>query len=381
MVIAIGVFEASTNIFLPSLPSIQAFFGAQPSHVQLTVSLYLLGFALLGLIGGPLSDSIGRRPVLLFGLTLFLIGSALCYFHADRSLPILIAARFLQGLGAGLSTILIMVVIKDLYNEVQCARILSIMGMMIAIAPMIAPMVGGAIADFYAWQTNFLIMLVAATIVFFMYLRDGKESSHKRTPFHISKILHRYRDLLKNKKSLQYCCVSMFVYGALFAWLVHAPFYFELTYNITGFSYAAFAAIGPITYIFGSFLNYIFLPRFGMTTLIRAGLYTAMAGAFFLLLNVFIGPYFWTYFIGFLIFNGGMAPVFANASTRALEFSDDHKGAASALLASLEQSFAAFATFVVGYGAPTSIILPVAFMVISLLASYAVFRNLSKRDA
>ena len=380
LIFAVAVFEASTNIFLPSLCIIQDFHHTTPAHTQFTVSAYLLGFGILGLLGGPLSDSIGRRPVMLLGLSLFWIGSLFSMVYAKESLDILIIARFIQGLGAGTATILIMVIIKDFFDEMTCARILSLMGMVIAVAPMIAPMLGGAIADYYAWESNFVIMFIAATITLLFYIKEGQESHFKRKPFHLNKVKGIYLRLLGHKKCLFYSLISMLLYGSLFAWIIHAPFYFQENFNLTNFSYAILTALGPVMYILGSFVNFILLPRFGITVLTRYGLYTVIAATLFLLTtSLFTTQSFWLYIIGFLIFSTGMAPIFANAATKALE--GENKGAASAMLACLEQSFAAFSVFFVSYSKGSSMLMSISFMTCASLIAYALFRNVSKIDA
>ena len=118
LMFAVLSFEMSTDLYVPSLPEMGSYFHVSDAAVQTTISAYLLGFALLGLLAGPLSDRLGRRPVMIGCMAVFSLGSIACWLAPSMSS--LIASRFIQGLGAGMSMVVSTAILKDIYDEKIC---------------------------------------------------------------------------------------------------------------------------------------------------------------------------------------------------------------------------------------------------------------------
>ena len=152
----VGVGALSIDMFLPSLPAIGAAFAAPPATVQLTVTLFLAGFAVAQLVHGPLSDRVGRRRVLLGGLLVYVVGGLACW--AAPSARLLIAGRLLQALGAGSGPVVGRAVIRDLYEPARAARVLGYMGTAMALTPILAPIVGGVVHVAFGWRAVYLTL-------------------------------------------------------------------------------------------------------------------------------------------------------------------------------------------------------------------------------
>src|SRR5580693_6737109 len=161
MLTALG--PLSMDMYLPSLPDIARALDAPIAHTQLTISSYLVGFALGQMIYGPLSDRYGRRPVLLAAITLYLTSTLAC--TAAQSVDVLIAARLLQGVGGSGAIVLARAIVRDLYSGVRAARELSLMGSISAFAPIVAPMIGGVLQSAFGWRSSFVCMSVGAIVV------------------------------------------------------------------------------------------------------------------------------------------------------------------------------------------------------------------------
>src|SRR5215210_3235221 len=144
----------STDMYLPSLPAIAQNFRAGPAQTQLTLSVFLLGFAVGQFVYGPVSDKTGRRPVLLFGLGLFLLATLAC--AAATSIEALIAARFVQALGASGPIVLGRAMVRDLYDGARAGRELSRMGSIMGLVPAIAPIFGGVLHEVFGWRSTFM---------------------------------------------------------------------------------------------------------------------------------------------------------------------------------------------------------------------------------
>jgi DHA1 family bicyclomycin/chloramphenicol resistance-like MFS transporter len=175
---------------------------------------------------------------------------------------------------------------------------------------------------------------------------------------------------------MSFILMSSFIYGSLFAWIVQAPFYFETIFHLSDFSYALYAALGPVVYIMGSFVNYILLPRLGILMLLRFGLGLSLMGCLALLCATLQStPHLWWYMAAFLIFNAGVSFVFANASAKAVDLALDKRGTASALLVSCEQLFAAFSSSIVGIYGPLTLTPAVMVMLCSVIGAVIMYRR------
>ncbi len=142
----------STDMYLPSLPAIAAGLNATTGQTQLTLSAFLLGFAAGQFFYGPISDRVGRKPVLLFGLGLFTLASLVCALSPN--IETLIGARFLQALGASGPIVLGRAIVRDFYEGPRAGRELSRMGTIMGVVPALAPILGGIIERFFGWQAR-----------------------------------------------------------------------------------------------------------------------------------------------------------------------------------------------------------------------------------
>ena len=146
----------STDMFLPSLPSMIVVFHTDAAEVQLTLSVYLFGFAAAHLFYGPTADRFGRRPALLAGLALYVAASFACIFAP--SIELLIAARFMQAIGASAGPVLGRTIVRDLHSREQAARMLSYVSMTMGLAPTIAPVIGGYLQTAFDWRATFVCL-------------------------------------------------------------------------------------------------------------------------------------------------------------------------------------------------------------------------------
>src|SRR5690554_5364405 len=143
------------NIYLPSMPSLVGLFDTTMARVQLTLSLYLAAFALAQIVIGPLSDRYGRRPVLLWGMVVFMLGSLACALAPD--IDFLIAGRILQAAGGSTGIVLGRAIVRDLYDRRQAASMIGYVTMGLAIAPMVGPAIGGVLDHVFGWTASFYL--------------------------------------------------------------------------------------------------------------------------------------------------------------------------------------------------------------------------------
>ncbi len=350
LVCAVITFESATDLFIPSLPEITIYYGVDESVGHMTLSAYLLGFSLLGLISGPLSDSYGRRGVFMLGLLIFTIGGLSCCL--SQTMGSLIASRFIQGLGAGIAYVIAAAIIKDSYPEHICSKIFSLMAMAVTLSPTMAPIVGGVIANTWGWPIVFKITLVVSIAALSLLLMALPESlpEKSRAPFSAKQIFITYGELSSNKRIIGYALISGITFGGLWAWIAEAPFYFINQQGLSSIDYSYYAAIGPAAYIVGSTINQKFVPHFGVENLFRTGLLISIVGSFLLLtMACFFHQSLTAIYAAITVYAIGIALVFPNSCTRAVDVPAHQRGAASALLSTVEMTCAATSALFIGY--------------------------------
>ena len=166
LIMASGTSILSTDLYAPSLPHLQDVYGTDAGLVQLTMTLNLVAYAVAQLFYGPLSDRIGRRPVLLAGMIGFALASILC--SVAGSIDTLIVARIFQGLTACAEAVVGYAVIRELYDEAGAVRVFAAYGMAIALAPAVGPIIGGHMHVWFGWRSNFVLLTGIIVVVIFL---------------------------------------------------------------------------------------------------------------------------------------------------------------------------------------------------------------------
>src|SRR5476651_735435 len=194
----------TTDMYLPSLPDIARQLGASTAQVQLTISAYLIGFAVGQILYGPVSDRHGRKPVLLSALALYCVASLACAL--STSIEMLIVARFVQALGGSGGIVLARAVVRDLYSGVRAGRELSLIGSVMALAPVLAPIAGGVLQTGFGWRSVFVALVVAglAGAVFVWLQLPETLAIRSPEPVSPSTMLASYRVVARNPAYLAY---------------------------------------------------------------------------------------------------------------------------------------------------------------------------------
>jgi MFS transporter, DHA1 family, multidrug resistance protein len=214
-----AVAPLSIDMYLPSLPALRAYFHAP---AEATLGAFLIGLAVGQFVYGPLSDRIGRRLPLLGGLALYLVATVACIF--SRSLEAMIVARFFQALGGGSGQVLARAAIRDRFDHQTSARVLSMLMLVMGIAPIVAPLVGGALVAF-GWQAIFIAQLVAGGLISLWALIEFTET-HPPERAALSRgenVWTSFRILLTNPQLIGYVLAGSFNGAALFAYISAAP--------------------------------------------------------------------------------------------------------------------------------------------------------------
>jgi DHA1 family bicyclomycin/chloramphenicol resistance-like MFS transporter len=262
------------NMFLPSLPSMAADFGAEYAVVQLAVSAYLAATAALQLVIGPLSDRFGRRAVMLGALTVFLAATLGCVLAT--TVEAFLAWRLLSAaVVAGL--VLSRAAVRDMVGPAEAASMIGYVTMGMALSPMVGPMLGGALDQVYGWRATFVLLLSLGAFVLWLTWRDLGETHHRRSSSMLEQV-RAYPELARSRRFWGYALTAACASGAFFAFLGGAPY---VASDVLGMSPAEsgfwFGSLA-IGYAFGNFLSGRFTAMVGLNRMMLAGTLIAVAG-------------------------------------------------------------------------------------------------------
>ncbi|MBM9616609.1 multidrug effflux MFS transporter [Desulfobulbus rhabdoformis] len=272
-----GFASISTDLYLPAMPLMRTSLQASHGSIELTISSYLIGFSLGQLFWGPISDRYGRRPSIAVGLVFFIIGSAGCALAANAQA--LIGWRVIQALGACASVALSRAMVRDLYQGNRGAQMLSTLLTVMAIAPLVGPLVGGQIVILAGWRAIFWL-LVAIGLFTFIALWTIPETllPEKRNREPLIRAMLRYGGLLKHPHVLGYAGAGGFLYAGMFAYVAGTPFAYITYYHVPEQRYGLLFGLVIVGIMTANMLNSRLVMRHGYEKLLRAGaLVTALS--------------------------------------------------------------------------------------------------------
>ena len=346
MLTALG--PLSMDMYLPSLPDITHVLAAPTARTQLTVSSYLIGFAVGQVIYGPLSDRYGRRPVVLAAVALYLASTLAC--AAARSVDPLIAARFFQGVGGSGAIVLARAIVRDLYSGVRAARELSLMGSISAFAPIVAPMIGGILQTAFGWRASFICMSIGAVVTVLVAARLLPETMRRRPGDSVSllSMLGGYGTVVRNRAFLVYLGVLTISYAGLFAWVSGASVVLQSVYGLSPVAFGFTFALGAGGFMTGAMIATRLVMRLGLDRTIWVGVTVLAVGGMALAAAVATSiPGIWLV-AAMAVYLAGLGLAMPQAMAGALTPFPERAGTAASLLGLVQQTVAAIVAAAIG---------------------------------
>ncbi len=331
-----GFASISTDFYLPAMPAMARTLNATTGSVDYTISGFLIGFSLGQLVWGAVSDRYGRRIPVAAGLVLFVIGSAGCALSG--SVETIIVWRIVQALGACAGVVLSRAMVRDLYQGPRAAQMLSTLIAVMAIAPLLGPILGGQIAALAGWRSIFwtLVGLGVLTLAALFTLPETLLMARRETA-PLSSAFGEYVRLFLNRKILGYAGAGAFYYGGMYAYIAGTPFAFITYHQVPAEYYGLLFGAGILGIIATNILNTRLVLRFGMNRMLIGGTTVAALAGVVLAWTAFTDwGGLWGLFVPLLVFVSVTGFIVANSIAGAMADFPEQAGAVSALVGALQ---------------------------------------------
>jgi MFS transporter, DHA1 family, multidrug resistance protein len=386
LILILGILSAygplTIDLYMPALPTIGQEF--QTERIQQTMSVYFLGMALGQLFMGPLSDKFGRKRPLLFGCALYALASLGCAL--SPSLEALLVSRFLQALGGCAGMVLTVSMVRDLFAVKDSARVLSYLVLVMGLAPILAPLIGGQLLLYWGWRVIFLVLMAFGLACFVMVALGLPESLplERRNKMALAHLTSNYRQLLTDVRFIAYALPGSFIGAGFTVYLASAALVFIEVYGVAPQSFGLVFGLNAVGLIAMSQINAWLLKRYSSDSILnRATFFLALAALVLVVLAVtgfggMIGLWIALFFCV-----GGSGLVRPNATARAMAPFPDRAGSASALLNSLGSGLGALTGYVLSLfhvksAVPMASLLALCYVLAWLL--FLAFRHVTKQS-
>ena len=328
LILLSGISALAMNVFLPSLPNMTAYFQTDYRLMQLSVALYLGINGAMQIVIGPIADRSGRRPVILWGMVVFLLATLGCIYAPTAE--IFLVFRMLQA-GVAVGIVLSRAAVRDMYPQDRAASMLGYVTMGVAVVPMVGPAIGGLLDGWFGWTSSFWLMFGLGGVILALTWFDFGETAHKSGKTLVAQF-REYPELLRSPRFWGYSLASGFASGAFFAYLGGGPFVGTVIYGMEASQLGLYFGAPAIGYFMGNFLSGRYSVRIGVNKMVLWGCVTILIGVSASVLVMLAGYGSAQSFFGFMIFVGlGNGMSIPNATAGAMSVRPHLAGTASGL--------------------------------------------------
>ena len=352
MVLILGALSAfgplAIDFYLPAFPAMAQAFATDEKHVQATLAAYFLGLSIGQLAYGPVADRFGRRKPLMFGVTLFTLASLACAYAPN--LDTLVVARFIQALGGCAGMVLSRAIVSDKCDPVDSAKVFSQLMLVMGLAPILAPMLGGVLVNLAGWQSIFLALSLFSAGCLLAVSLGLPESLPEHIPRQpLSGALRQYLRLLADRVFLGHALTGGIAIAGMFAYIAGSPFVFIKLYGVPAEHYGWLFGTNAAGFILVAQVNARLLAKRGPAFLLGRAVWLYLVAGLVLLGVAALRPaQLWPLLVPLFICIASLGCIIPNASACAMSGQGARAGSASALMGCVQFSVAAGAAALVG---------------------------------
>ncbi|AEJ11173.1 Bcr/CflA family multidrug resistance transporter [Pseudomonas putida S16] len=352
MVLILGALSAfgplAIDFYLPAFPAMAQAFATDEKHVQATLAAYFLGLSIGQLAYGPVADRFGRRKPLMFGVTLFTLASLACAYAPD--LDTLVLARFVQALGGCAGMVLSRAIVSDKCDPVASAKVFSQLMLVMGLAPILAPMLGGVLVNVAGWQSIFLALSLFSAGCLLAVSLGLPESLPEHIPRQpLSGAMRQYLRLFADRVFVGHALTGGIAIAGMFAYIAGSPFVFIKLYGVPAEHYGWLFGTNAAGFILVAQVNARLLAKRGPAFLLARAVWLYLAAGLVLLAVAAMRPtQLWPLLVPLFVCISSLGCIIPNASACAMSGQGARAGSASALMGCLQFSVAAGAAALVG---------------------------------
>ena len=317
---------------------------------QLSSTMFMLSFAFAQLIYGPLSDLYGRKNILLLGLSLLLVGIILLVLFPSPTM--LMITRIIQGAGAAAVSVLAKAMIHDHYQNEKAVGAYSVLVMITAITPCLAPFLGGHLQDYFGWQGVFIALALYVLLVIIIdgfFLIETKKNSTQPT-FELLTILKNYALILRDKELVGYSTLMFLTFTCQMAYLTIAPFIFQNTLHLSASYYGDLILLPTIAYVISNYVSKSLIKKLKILTVIKAGIaISILSGCFMLFFGTFLSQSIAATLLPITLNAFGSGFIFSNTIMSGLKRFPNAAGSAGAVLGFMQMIGTGLIGFIISH--------------------------------
>ncbi|CAI8745632.1 MULTISPECIES: multidrug effflux MFS transporter [Pseudomonas] len=363
------------DFYLPAFPSMALAFGTDEKHVQLTLAAYFAGLSIGQLLYGPVADRFGRRVPLLVGVGLFTLASLACAYAPN--LEWLIGARFVQALGGCAGMVISRAVVSDKCDAVGSAKVFSQLMLVMGLAPILAPLLGGLLVNTTGWQSIFLALTgfsALAGLAVALGLPESLPDYVPRQP--LSGALRQYGRLFGDRVFLGHALTGGIAVAGMFSYIAGSPFVFIKLYGVPAEHFGWLFGANAAGFILVAQVNARLLAKRGPAFLLARAVWVyLLAGATLLAVSALHTEALWPLLIPLFVCIASLGCILPNASACAMNGQGARAGSASALMGCLQFSVASGAASLVGIlhdgsAMPMAIVISLCGLLVVSVAMY-----------